>query len=190
MIFFVFSFSVEQQVATALLIYIGRVFKLTSARGMDWKTSRRLLPLSLFYNANVAFALASLKGVNIPMYIALKRLTPLAVLVTGFFSGSSKPSTEVFTTLFFFFLFNMFPFIITALLWEACYKNIIMPTFRVLFRGGQRRNSRISFRFIISLNATRFSFLTKDVHCFCLCLIGFFSSLVSFLLNYQLIYKQ
>ena len=116
MIFFVFSFSVEQQVATALLIYIGRVFKLTSARGMDWKTSRRLLPLSLFYNANVAFALASLKGVNIPMYIALKRLTPLAVLVTGFFSGSSKPSTEVFTTLFFFFLFNMFPFIITALL--------------------------------------------------------------------------
>jgi solute carrier family 35 protein len=71
------------------------MLKITSARGMDWKTSKRLLPLSLFYNANVAFALASLKGVNIPMYIALKRLTPLAVLVTGFFIGNSKPSTEV-----------------------------------------------------------------------------------------------
>ncbi|KAH7282732.1 hypothetical protein KP509_35G045400 [Ceratopteris richardii] len=62
---------------------------------MDWKTSKRLLPLSLFYNANVAFALASLKGVNIPMYIALKRLTPLAVLIVGLFLGKSKPSSQV-----------------------------------------------------------------------------------------------
>lgn len=84
-----------QQVSTAVLIYLGKVFRLTSVRSMDWKTSKRLLPLSLFYNANVAFALASLKGVNIPMYIALKRLTPLAVLVTGFFFGKAKPSTQV-----------------------------------------------------------------------------------------------
>jgi len=40
----------------------------------------QLVWVSLFYNANVAFALASLKGVNIPIYIALKRLTPLAVV--------------------------------------------------------------------------------------------------------------
>ncbi|KAI5061285.1 hypothetical protein GOP47_0023790 [Adiantum capillus-veneris] len=86
---------VLQQVSTAVLIYFGRALQLTNTRNMDWKTSKKLLPLSLFYNANVAFALASLKGVNIPMYIALKRLTPLAVLITGFFFGKAKPSTQV-----------------------------------------------------------------------------------------------
>jgi len=59
------------------------------------QTAKRLLPVSLFYNANVAFALASLRGVNIPMYIAIKRLTPLAVLIAGIFSGKGKPTTQV-----------------------------------------------------------------------------------------------
>ncbi|CAA6662290.1 unnamed protein product [Spirodela intermedia] len=70
-----------QQVATASLIQFGRGSGYTKARGFSLDTAKKLLPLSLFYNANVSFALASLKGVNIPMYIALKRLTPLAVLV-------------------------------------------------------------------------------------------------------------
>ncbi|XVF48211.1 hypothetical protein PTKIN_Ptkin03bG0171800 [Pterospermum kingtungense] len=67
----------------------------TKAKGIDITTAKRLLPVSLFYNANVAFALASLKGVNIPMYIAIKRLTPLAVLIAGFFSGKGRPTTQV-----------------------------------------------------------------------------------------------
>lgn len=58
-------------------------------------TAIKLLPISLFYNANVAFALASLKGVNIPMYIAIKRLTPLAVLIAGIFRGKGGPTTQV-----------------------------------------------------------------------------------------------
>lgn len=84
-----------QQLATALLIHLGRQTGLTTARATDVQTAIRLLPVSLFYNANVAFALASLKGVNIPMYIAIKRLTPLAVLIAGHFSGKRKPSTQV-----------------------------------------------------------------------------------------------
>ena len=67
----------------------------TKATGVDMTTAKRLLPVSIFYNANVAFALASLKGVNIPMYIAIKRLTPLAVLITGCFSGKRRPTTQV-----------------------------------------------------------------------------------------------
>lgn len=67
----------------------------TKARGVDSGTAKKLLPVSLFYNANVAFALASLKGVNIPMYIAIKRLTPLAVLIAGIFLGKGKPTTQV-----------------------------------------------------------------------------------------------
>ena len=81
--------------ATALLIHFGRRMGYTKAKGVDMSTARKLLPVSLFYNANVAFALASLKGVNIPMYIAIKRLTPLAVLIAGFFSGKGRPTTQV-----------------------------------------------------------------------------------------------
>lgn len=62
---------------------------------VNFATAKKLLPVSVFYNANVAFALASLKGVNIPMYIAIKRLTPLAVLVAGFFSGKGRPPIQV-----------------------------------------------------------------------------------------------
>ncbi|XP_074280405.1 UDP-galactose/UDP-glucose transporter 7 isoform X2 [Silene latifolia] len=84
-----------QQLATALLIHCGRTTGFTKAKPLNMDTAKKLLWVSLFYNANVAFALASLKGVNIPMYIAIKRLTPLAVLVTGFLSGKKTPSTQV-----------------------------------------------------------------------------------------------
>uniref|UniRef100_A0A5B7AWR8 Sugar phosphate transporter domain-containing protein n=2 Tax=Davidia involucrata TaxID=16924 RepID=A0A5B7AWR8_DAVIN len=84
-----------QQLATALLIHFGRVMGCTKAKGLNMETAKKLILVSLFYNANVAFSLASLKGVNIPMYIAIKRLTPLAVLIAGFFSGKGKPTTQV-----------------------------------------------------------------------------------------------
>lgn len=84
-----------QQLATALLIHFGRVTGYTKFKNANMVTAKKLLPISIFYNANVAFALASLKGVNIPMYIALKRLTPLAVLVSGFFFGKGRPPIQV-----------------------------------------------------------------------------------------------
>ncbi|XP_022132153.1 UDP-galactose/UDP-glucose transporter 7 [Momordica charantia] len=84
-----------QQLATTLLIHFGRRMGFAKAKGFDMQTAKRILPVSLFYNANVAFALASLKGVNIPMYIAIKRLTPLAVLIAGFFSGKGRPTAQV-----------------------------------------------------------------------------------------------
>ncbi|XP_031372572.1 UDP-galactose/UDP-glucose transporter 7 [Punica granatum] len=84
-----------QQLVTALLIHLGRVMGYTKAKRLNMETAKKLFLVSLFYNANVAFALASLKGVNIPMYIAIKRLTPLAVLIAGFFRGKGRPSTQV-----------------------------------------------------------------------------------------------
>lgn len=84
-----------QQLASTLLIHFSRVLGYTKARGFNIDTAKKLFLVSLFYNANVAFALASLKGVNIPMYIAIKRLTPLSVLVAGFFSGKGRPTTQV-----------------------------------------------------------------------------------------------
>lgn len=84
-----------QMAASAALISTGGRLRLISVRPFELKTARALLPVAFFYNANVAFALASLEGVNIPMYIALKRLTPMAVLVAGAFFGKSSPPLQV-----------------------------------------------------------------------------------------------
>ncbi|KAE8718918.1 putative rhamnose biosynthetic enzyme 2-like [Hibiscus syriacus] len=94
-----------QQLATALLIHVGRKTGYTKAKGVDITTAKGLLPVSLFSNANVAFALASLKGVNIP----IKRLIPLAVLIAGFFSGKGKPTAQVFTLVHFFLYVILIP---------------------------------------------------------------------------------
>ena len=84
-----------QMLVSAVLIHGVWSAGWVAYRPFNLPTARAMLPLSLCYNANVAFALASLAGVNIPMYIALKRLTPLAVLVTGFFRGKAKPPLQV-----------------------------------------------------------------------------------------------
>ncbi|KAK4792171.1 hypothetical protein SAY86_022606 [Trapa natans] len=84
-----------QQLATAFLIHLGRVMGYSKTRGFNLETAKKLFLVSFFYNANVASALASLKGVNIPMYIAIKRLTPLAVLIAGFFRGKGRPPRQV-----------------------------------------------------------------------------------------------
>ena len=84
-----------QQIATALLIHFGQVLGMSKRKDFSLITAKKLLPVSIFYNANVGFALASLKGVNIPMYIAIKRITPLAVLVAGCMRGKGKPPTQV-----------------------------------------------------------------------------------------------
>eukprot|EP00270_Netrium_digitus_P006977 TRINITY_DN2017_c0_g1_i1.p1 TRINITY_DN2017_c0_g1~~TRINITY_DN2017_c0_g1_i1.p1 ORF type:complete len:366 (-),score=108.74 TRINITY_DN2017_c0_g1_i1:212-1240(-) len=84
-----------QMAVTAALIILGRNFQLVRARPFDLPTAWRLIPLSMSYNANVAFALASLKGINIPMYIALKRLTPMAVLIAGLFYKKDRPPLQV-----------------------------------------------------------------------------------------------
>eukprot|EP00897_Mesotaenium_endlicherianum_P000744 jgi/Mesen1/10670/ME000009S10461 len=67
-----------QMMFTAGILYASGALGAIKIRPFQARTARALLPLSFFYNANVAFSLASLRGVNIPMYIALKRLTPMA----------------------------------------------------------------------------------------------------------------
>lgn len=84
-----------QQVAAATIIQGGSLFGLLQIQPFSLRTAKSLLPLSLFYNGNVAFALSSLKDVNIPMYIAIKRLTPLGVLVAGCCRGKTRPSLQV-----------------------------------------------------------------------------------------------
>jgi solute carrier family 35 protein len=63
-----------------------------------WERTKALLPVALLYNANVAFALASLNKVNVPMYNVLKRLTPALVLFYDTtFSGKTVSRKVIFS---------------------------------------------------------------------------------------------
>ena len=52
------------------------------------------VPVALLYNANVAFALASLGKMNIPMYNTMKRLTPALVLGHDYFLSGAGVSRK------------------------------------------------------------------------------------------------
>lgn len=80
---------------SACLVQLGGLFGLVSIRPLSLATARAMVPLSFLYNANVAFALASLQGVNIPMYSALKRLNPLGVCAINHMLGKPSPPLEV-----------------------------------------------------------------------------------------------
>lgn len=133
--FFNFLCYLLQQIATALLIHFGQVLGISKRKDFNLITAKKLLPVSIFYNANVGFALASLKGVNIPMYIAIKRITPLAVLVAGCIRGKGKPPTQVRVQFFTLFCtsFNLqynyyFKLYISHWLQSMFSKSIMLPS--------------------------------------------------------------
>eukprot|EP00271_Cylindrocystis_brebissonii_P005046 TRINITY_DN16997_c0_g1_i1.p1 TRINITY_DN16997_c0_g1~~TRINITY_DN16997_c0_g1_i1.p1 ORF type:complete len:393 (+),score=71.88 TRINITY_DN16997_c0_g1_i1:881-2059(+) len=85
-----------QMLASVVLIRLGSLLRIVNVRPLDFSTTgRKLLPLACCYSANVACALTSIRNVNIPMYIALKRLTPLAVLVLERVMGKRFPPFQI-----------------------------------------------------------------------------------------------
>jgi len=56
--------------------------------------AKALAPVALLYNANVAFALASLTNMNVPMYNTIKRLTPAIVLSYDYFVAGATDVTR------------------------------------------------------------------------------------------------
>nr|CAD1827870.1 unnamed protein product [Ananas comosus var. bracteatus] len=75
-------------VASMAMVFINKAVLMQYAYSMTLLTLQQLAAALLIHIARVA-------GVNIPMYIALKRLTPLAVLVAGYLRGKGKPSAQV-----------------------------------------------------------------------------------------------
>ena len=51
------------------------------------------MPVAVLYNLNVAFALASLTNLNIPMYNTMKRLTPSLVLAHDYLLSGARVSS-------------------------------------------------------------------------------------------------
>jgi solute carrier family 35 protein len=70
------------QMAATLAVLLGlRAAGALRFPALRLATAARLLPVAALYTANVGFALFSLQALNVPMYNALKRTSPLLVLL-------------------------------------------------------------------------------------------------------------
>ncbi|KAG6557127.1 hypothetical protein Mapa_001054 [Marchantia paleacea] len=89
-----------QMAATVAIIYLGKFLTLLSIQPLNLVSVKTLLPVVFFYNANVAFALAGLQALNIPVFNALKRLTPVLIVAAKYFIGDAIPSRHVLFSIF------------------------------------------------------------------------------------------
>ncbi len=89
------SFLTLQMVASILVVYAMKAWGLATVQPLQLRAAKALCPVVFFYNTNVAFALAAVKSLSIPVYHVLKRLTPVMVLIAKFILGGAPPSKEV-----------------------------------------------------------------------------------------------
>lgn len=86
---------VLQMATSVVLVYTMRFFGLIDLRPFEWKAAKQLSGVVFFYNANVAFALAAVRALSIPVYHVMKRLTPVMVLIAKSLSGEGPPPLQV-----------------------------------------------------------------------------------------------
>lgn len=89
------SFLTLQMVASIVVVYSMSAWGLATVQPLHMKAAKALLPVVFFYNTNVAFALAAVKSLSIPVYHVLKRLTPVMVLLGKYLMGGDTPSREI-----------------------------------------------------------------------------------------------
>jgi len=65
----------------------------------DYKNAKTVALQSVLYSANTAIALFALNGMNLPMYNALRRCSPFATMILGYFVFGKKPTTLVLTSI-------------------------------------------------------------------------------------------
>jgi len=71
-----------QMVATGLFIYTGKKLgKFTHVPHYSIANASKCAPVSLIFSVNTVLALSALGGMNVPMYQAMRRCVPLAILI-------------------------------------------------------------------------------------------------------------
>jgi solute carrier family 35 protein len=86
------------QLAMTLALFAAKRATEPSSAFAAWDaaTARNAAPLAAVYLGNIVFSLMSLKGLNLPMYLVLRRNTPLAcMLLKKIVFGGGWPSPQV-----------------------------------------------------------------------------------------------
>jgi len=87
------------------LIFLVIILKLLKTLGFihlatyDLKTAKSLIFQSILYSANTALALVALNGMNVPMYNALRRCSPLASMILAYLVFTKKPTKKIFISI-------------------------------------------------------------------------------------------
>eukprot|EP00897_Mesotaenium_endlicherianum_P008855 jgi/Mesen1/7999/ME000425S07197 len=84
-----------QMAASIVIVYALGGLGLIEVQPLELKAAKNLGWVVFFYNANVAFALAAVQALSIPVYHVMKRLTPVMVLGAKYFIGDAAPPVQV-----------------------------------------------------------------------------------------------
>lgn len=81
---------------SVIILFTLRLLRVIEMRSPDLKSAKSLFWVVFLYNANVAFALAAVQALSIPVYNVMKRLTPVVILTLKFFVfGGEKPPIKI-----------------------------------------------------------------------------------------------
>ena len=78
-----------------MVVYVLKAWGIVIVQLLHMKTAKALLPVVFYYDTHIAFALAAVRSLSIPVYHVLKRLTPVMVLLGKWLMGGGTPSKEI-----------------------------------------------------------------------------------------------
>ena len=78
-----------------MVVYVLKAWGIVIVQLLHMKTAKALLPVVFYYDTHIAFALAAVRSLSIPVYHVLKRLALVMVLLGEWLMGGSTPGKEI-----------------------------------------------------------------------------------------------
>ncbi|CAJ0586784.1 unnamed protein product, partial [Mesorhabditis spiculigera] len=89
------SVGIGQMLATIVILYIARLFRLVSFPKLDSSVPRKIFPLPLIYVLNLVTGLGGTKAINLPMFTVLRRFSILMTMILEYYILGVKSSFAV-----------------------------------------------------------------------------------------------
>lgn len=87
--------SIGQMVASILVLYFGKKFRIVSFPDLGRDTPRKLFPLPLIYLGNMMFGLGGTQALSLPMFAALRRFSILMTMLLEIKILGIRPNISV-----------------------------------------------------------------------------------------------